>query len=295
MKTFFYKPLLSLFLMLVPVLAWADDDDEDDEPIQYPYAGCISLEAQLGISRNLKDYGKLPDKGTAIFTSGATNVMVGARMSLFPKKQYGGFFEAMFSQSSDDLNLNNKFSNEGYLDYDGDKSWKHCSNYDYDLFDDVYSVTLLLGPVYRYDISRWSFRPRFGLGWRILMDVENGVTIHQRNSPVLSTNYVHSFSLEDRHHTKSKTYHAFVYAPGAQICFTPHNRMYFTLDVSWMGTLSKIYQVNSTQIVTERETIDTTGRFYWTETYGPEESTRQRVSMGNYINLRFGVGWNIGK
>jgi len=288
MKTF-YHSFLSLLLVLIPANVWAEEEEE--APRQIAYAGKYSLEFQIGSSQNLKGYSKLPDDGAAVLGAGVLQTMVGGRLTMFQDKHWGYFMEFYFSmRTTDNEQLYKKYKNLGIRNYDGSAAEKHCY-----MVDDIGSGNLMLGAMYRYDISRWSFRPRFGMGWRSFQDAENGVVFDQKNSLSEHTYHEYMSSLENRSKTSAHAYNAFVYSPGVQVCFTPHNRMFFHLDFSWMGTLSKLYQVNSYQVINERETIDTEGRFYWKQTEYPAETHRQRVSMGNFLNIRLGIGWNIGR
>ena len=297
----FRNILLVIALMALPAIALADDDD-DDEHFEVPYTGRVSIEPFLGASWNLKSYSKLPDKGTAALAAEGPQFALGMRLVFFPKKQLGCFAEISYSQQTDyNEHLTDKVDNQSLLNYDGSPARRHLGSTDSDTYcwyygwDNYRAVTFLVGATCRYDVSHWSFRPRLGVGIRAVGSSDNCVMIVQQNSLTTRTEYIHSYRLEDKDYTKCDYYHAFAYSPGLQICLTPRHHMYFYVDVSWLGTLSKLHQASKVQVVNGKETLDSYGHFYYLETWGAEQLRTQRVSMGNFLNVRAGVGWNIGK
>ena len=284
-KTFLLGAAL---LMLTPMSAMAQNDDNDEDS-NYSY---VTIDLYGGTSQNLKSYGKLADHGLSVLGHGDLGGMMGFRLTGYWTDHLGAFVET-------DLHMNEYNTSQLSRTLFGDTkhhyspsdiySYDYCSTY-----DAVRYATLMAGVTYRYDIYKLSIRPRLGLGMRSLDYSDCSISNQQHTQPGEYHMTTYDFYLKNRDNEIVSAYHAFAFNPGIQFCLTPRHNMYFSFDISWTGTLSKLYQV------TEMETYDVVGIDYENGNSGTitnltETSKQQRVSMGNFLDIRFGIGWNIGR
>lgn len=308
MKTFHYSHSLLLMLLLAAgsiTEAWAYDKDEDP-PLEYAYDH--TLEIQLGTGANLNDYSQLPDQGIALFGSDIWGFDFNFRYTRFFSRHWGAYAQL----NALALNADNDYLeqplrqhyNHGGKEVRMDNCWEdECFNFG--LAGDCGSdyVTGLLGVTYRYDAGRWSFRPRLGLGLLLQSDSSyDGFYVIDTNTQ--DTYEWVKFTFEDRPGHAYHSIPAFAYSPAFQLTFSTSNHFFISAEVQWMGTIGHAYQHTvSEQFRTELpqdwdwDSFHSNGGFCLRNPSHFVQKTddhRDRLQMGNFIQFRIGVGFNIG-
>lgn len=275
--------------MSIPLTAWSQSTDGKKVT---PYSSLLSLDWQLGVVYNAKNYNQLPDAGMSVFGHGDPGCVMSLKTTGFVSRHWGAYMEWDFQNNTieDDL-IGRQLSRKYELDV---VDWG-TGDYCVDNINSDKSITLMFGAVYRLDYGKLSLRPRLGLGVRskkfrkayIFSDSYN-VQYSEKIS------YDYTFYMENSDQMSRYSYRAFAYSPGVQLCLIPRHRMYFSLDISWMGTIGHGYQVNEAKYMqyTLKETSEES--MYWDVVYSSLQKTRTRVSMGNFPSFRLGIGWNFG-
>lgn len=133
-------------------------------------------------------------------------------------------------------------------------------------------------------------------------------------------------TLCNNNHTPVNRFWSLAYSPSIQICFTPKRTIFFSLEAQWTGTARsmteriEVYDIKQTvtavpdspeEFLQYHNIITSPDKGYYcnyynskTKEYTPlyiqfEEqlysTSYHRVRMGNFLNLRIGFGWNIGR
>lgn len=306
MKTIYHHTLLALLLMASSVTqAWAYDKDEDP-PLEYAYGH--TLEIQFGTGRNLNDYSQLPDQGIALFGSDIWGFDLNMRYTNFFSRHWGAYAQFNILLLSASYNhvktpLSQHYNHDGKEVYMPNRWLDKC--FSCGLADDIGSdcITGLVGVAYRYDVGRWSLRPRFGLGLLCKYDSGNsGFYVVDTNTP--DTYEWVRLTLEDRPGHTPPSIPAFAYSPALQLTFSTSNHFFISAEVQWMGTIGHAYQHTvSEQFRTELpqdwdwDSFHSNGGFCLRNPSHFVQKTddhRDRLQMGNFIQFRIGVGFNIG-
>lgn len=292
----FFSSLLILFVAAFATLPLCAQETTIDPPIAYGYNHTI--EAMAGNVQNLKSYAQLPDQGIALLNHDDLGANLSLRYSHFFTRHWGAYaqLDAFFLEGYS-LDMQAPLS-ECYNH--GSKEVRITCDFD-DLSQGISSShgMYLFGAVYRYDIGKWSFRSRVGIG-----------KIHQHSSRsrfyVVDTHAEHDYeqftlSTTDSDGRFVRRLNAFAYAPAIQITFTPRRHFFFSTELQWTGTIGHFYQ--QTRIDQYRTTepqdwqAESDQYFY---IVGPSEYVKrvgmhsERVQMGNFLQFRIGIGWNIG-
>ena len=292
------KTITAIMIMALSATQVFAQEEEQDPPIAYGYNH--TLEIGIGNGHNLKSYSKLPDKGTALFGHDAWGIDVDIRYTRFFSSHWGAFIHLnALSLGNEDYKLEKPLSE--YYNH-GSKEVR-VGNDDFECgfgYDNGASYGMhMLGVVYRYDIGRWSFRPHFGIG-----------RIHQHDST--SDFYVVDTSTDDKFEWVSLTtvnkmgkrhahFNAFAYSPSIQITFSPRRHFFFSAEMEWTGTIGHLYQHTKALQCKATEPQDwkpESDGFFFIPSYEyhgvKTDDHLDRVQMGNFIQFRFGIGWNIG-
>lgn len=308
MRTFHYSHSLLLMLLLAACSiteAWAYDKDEDP-PLEYAYDN--TLEIQLGTGRNLNDYSQLPDQGIALFGSDIWGFDINLRYTRFFSRHWGAYFQfngLVLNASDDHLEhpLRQHYNHGGKEVHMVNHWYDECFKFGY--IDDCGSdyLTGLVGATYRYDVGRWSLRPRLGLGLLIQSGSSyDGFFVVDTNTQD-SYEWV-KFTLEDRPGHAYHSIPAFAYSPALQLTFSTNNHFFFSAEVQWMGTIGHAYQ----HTVVEQFRNELPQDWDWESSHlhggsnllnhsylvQKTDDHRDRLQIGNFIQFRIGVGFNIG-
>lgn len=316
-----FRYLICLGLSVSFLLPVQAQEEESDPPLPYAYRNTI--EVSLGNARNLNKYGKLIDKGISQAGAEEAGIDMTFRYTRFIDRHWGFYTHAEFTsflttETEVEPALKAHYLKQG-------RTLERLNYYYWDT-DGSYSDygTFLAGTVYRYDIGRWSFRGRIGAGLRLLntegfsiictpSDASNPNTTEEASS-TFSSNNTQVAKQEELYFYTGKSdgsdgnHRAFAYNGSLQCCFTPRRHLFFQAEISLTGTIGHLFQFSE---IRERNTycgpylavdpISPTGYAY---VQGGESvdvqsqlisRQRQRISMGNFLNIRFGVGWNIGR
>lgn len=300
MKTFHYSHSLLLMLLLAAgsiTEAWAYDKDEDP-PLEYAYDH--TLEIQLGTGANLNDYSQLPDEGVALFGHKSWGFEFDFRYTRFFARRWGAFAQIqLFSLGTTDGQMLSSLS--PHYNHDGHKVVAAVD----DLWDltgrngSVYFVNMV-GAAYRYDIGRWSFRPRLGLGvnWQAARYAEYYI-IDTNTQDMYERVELHT---EDQAGHSSHYIPGFAYSPSFQVTFSANNHFFFSAEMQWIGTIGHVYQHTEAKQWRADEPQDwhpiedfvLQPHFLPSHFVQKTDDHRDRLRMGNFIQFRIGVGFNIG-
>jgi hypothetical protein len=230
------------------------------------------------------------DKG--ITQAGASKVGLDGllRYSFFASRHWGAFVQvenSLFWVDELEMNpaakkyyreRNSEFYNLHYCD-DKDKTG---SKYN------PGSHTALLGAVYRYDVGPFSFRGRLGAGWRLQnTEVVNYIAVVGKGTyytPAPMEDIY--FYTCDKNGKPDRWNSAFAYNASLQGCITPGRFTFFSLELSWTGMAGHMYQMTE---------VREYGQSFDDPTCTVISKQRERISFGNFLNLRLGIGWNIGR
>lgn len=258
-----------------------------------------TIEYTVGNVQNLKSYPRLPDQGIALLCHDAEDADLSLRYSCFFTRHWGAYaqLDAFFLEGYDRYMLEplSQHYNQG------SKEVRITYNFDDDCGISSSHGMYLFGAVYRYDVGRWSFRPRLGVG-----------KIHQHSHSTLfyvvdtSTEYdyeEYTLSTTDRDGKRASRFNAFAYAPALQITFTsPRRRFFLSAELQWTGTIGHFYQntkVNQWRATEPQDWQPQNDGYYYINSTSDfvkkVEEHRERVQMGNFLQFRFGMGWNIGR
>lgn len=293
----FFPSLLPLLIAAFATLPLSAQETQSDPPVAYGYS--YTIEAAFGNVRNLKSYAQLPDQGIALLNHADLGADLSLRYTQFFTRHWGAYAQL------------DAFFLEGYS-LDMQEPLSECYNhgskevritYDFDDLSQGISSShgmYLFGAVYRYDIGKWSFRPRLGIGKIHQHSQQNGFYVVDTHTEHDYEQY--TLSTTDRDGRYVRRFNAFAYAPSIQITFTPRLHFFFWTELQWTGTIGYLYQ--QTRIAQYRATEpqdwqpESDQYFY---IYGPTEYVkkvgehRERVQMGNFLQFRIGIGWNIGR
>lgn len=289
-----------LFILLLscclPLAGRAQSEEEKDPSLEYAYQN--TLEIFGGPSWIFGNYDNLMDKGLGCFGKGVTDgANFQMRYSYFLGRKWGGFVQFSFSPI---------YGNSGKL--------KRCLMEDRGLQGDEWYVNdyycdwgrqgggcvyadAIVGVVYRYDFgNRWSLRPRLGIGYRS-MNIKGGDDIISRDiTPNLTEHYQTLYGICDGFGDvsgRSRT-RRWACKTSLQLQFTPRRHLFFSAEVGWSSTLGHLYQSTVYRHwFTEEVYLDGTYRYQDLEVVKDRRVNRVR-QMGNFLDLSFGIGWNIG-
>jgi len=284
--TYFNSLNRHIFSFVLVMAGFLPAFGQEEDPA-LPYAYRNTLEISIGNARNLKSYSKLVDGGLSQAGANTAGIDFTARYSFFPSRHWGGFIQAEATPYAiTDSEL--EYATRHYYDNKpepSDQLYWNGGN-----MSSSYG-TFLLGGVYRYDISRWSFRGRVGAGLR------------RQSNESFSCRTLNIYSGDEYGHAKDY-FRAFAYNTSLQCCFTPRRHFFFLAEASWTGTIGHLFQYTEEYQITHGSFNDIvedphspTGYVYAgipEANYERISCKRQRISMGNFLNIRFGIGWNIG-
>lgn len=282
---------------------------------QLPYGYRHTIEFSMGHSRNLATYGFLPDKGLSV-TAADRGFDFQMRYSLFFTKHWGAYtsmIAAGYPVSAD--------ATERAMGRDGRHTYTNEVRYDYECFVNDYddgggasSLWLMAGGVYRYDIKRWSFRGRLGIGvgdirprGAVYIQEDNYSSQHRP----LDAQYVKEIYIDGGTSDKSIVYndhthnHTFAIAPSLQVTFTPRHHMFFSAEVGLIGNIGKQpmrIRTYNVEKITEEHYHSVLYPIFCPGEYGEPEYSRtemisvehHKINPGQFLTLNLGIGWNIG-
>lgn len=294
------KFLHAAVLVLLPIScvtrANAYDKDEDP-PLEYAYNHTIDL--QIGSGRNLTSYSELPDQGIGVFGHDSWGFDLDLRYTRFFSRHWGAYFQfgilSLGTHYDDMVEPLTHHYNHGGKEVRIDDEW-YCGliSSDCGSFYDRY----LLGATYRYDVGRWSFRPRLGLGIMRQYDSHSHFYVVDNNT---HADYEHVDLYSTNSRGETKTVPAFAYSPSLQICFSTCSHVFISAEVEWTGTIRHLYQRTIAKQYHTSELNDwQPNEFEYFLLFGDREFVKKtddhltRVHMGNFLQLRIGIGWNIG-
>lgn len=259
-----------------------------------------TLEMSFGRGSNLKGYSQLPDEGVALCGHDCWGIGFDLRYSRFVSRHWGWFGQINWlSLSNDNLQLEaplsrhyNPDGREVRVDAGNDCGFNDCGSF-YDNY--------LVGAVYRYDIGRWSFRPRLGIGLiRQFSESAEYYLIEPRHSDrdyqtVELTTANHDGKAYDH-------FNAFAYSPSIQVNFAAGRHFFFSAEAQWLGTIGHLYQRSVTKQYIADEPQDWQPEkdgYFWIKGDSRYIKTTDdhltRFQMGNFLQFRLGLGWYIGR
>lgn len=271
-------------------------DEGEDPSLEYAYNHAIDL--QLGTGRNLTNYSELPDQGIGVFGHDSWGFDFTLRYTRFFSHHWGAFLQfGLLILDTDYYQMEEplaKHFNHGGKEVRIDDIpicgfFGSCGS-SYDKFQ--------VGAAYRYDLGRWSFRPRLGLGI-MRQDVSRSYFY------VVDTNTQDTFEEVRLYSTNSKgqtvIIPAFAYSPAIQICFSTSSHFYLSAEAEFTGTIGHLYQRTiAKQFRTDEPNDwqpDEFGNFFipsYDEFVRKTDDHLTRVPLGNFLQIRIGLGWNIG-
>lgn len=289
----------ALLCALFPTM-WAQGG-EVDPPLPYAYNHTIDL--FLGPSKNLTSYNQLMDGGAARFgknfdSESQLGMQLNLRYTEFVSRHWGIYTQFQISNylMGDEMAIARleEFENVSH------GTFRDLTASDWYRWGATYAQ-MMTGATYRYDVSRWSFRARVGLGYRShsnrgtptlgyydLRLVEGVVpekTLYVYNVLEYAFDLCNSQGERIDHRVRG-----FAYGSSLQVTFTPRRHFFFSIEAGWTGTLGHVHQsVTRTSAVYE-------GYDHWPDQIKGYSQARlvQRARMGNFLDMNFGVGWNIG-
>lgn len=298
----FMKNLLLLLLCSAPLAGFAEDIDNDSEdeyepPLAYAYQN--TLEIFGGWSCVFGHYGNLMDKGLGCFGKGVTDgANFQMRFTRFFSKEWGGYVQfGFYPIYGNSMQLCERMAKES--------GWQ---GEDWERFDDfvcweregggsVYG-SAIVGVTYRYDFgNRWSLRPRLGIGYRSMNEYCDNEVICRKYSSNEREFIAYDFDICDKNGHSIDNRINRVRRPAIngslQIQFTPRRHMFFSAEIGLTSTIGHLYQRTSShrwiaqtdEWGNPRETI---------EIFPTQTSVHRVGQMGNFLDISFGIGWNIG-
>lgn len=292
-----YQKLLLMLLFACSMTEAQAYDNDEDPPLEYAYNHTIDF--QLGTGANLTDYSQLPDEGVALFGHKSWGFELDFRYTQFFTRHWGAFAQlGFFSLGTSDGQLVNTLSNFYY--HNGQKVLAPYDDW-CGVFGNSYGSAYILsmvGAAYRYDIGRWSFRPRLGLGINWQGHPTSYYYIIDTNTPDL---YEEVELHTENHAGHSRVVPGFAYSPSFQITFSTCSHFFLSAEMQWIGTIGHVYQ----HTIAKQWHTDEPQDWQPYEDYGyiincpthfiqTTDDHRDRLQMGNFIQFRFGIGWNIG-
>ena len=305
------KKIISSIVASVMLLANAEAQTAE----QLPYGYRHTIEFSMGHSRNIATYGFLPDKGLSVCAADR-GFDFQLRYSLFFTKHWGAYATmtaAGYPTSAD--------ATERAMERDGRYTYTNEVRYDYECFVDDYddggsasSLWLMAGGVYRYDIKRWSFRGRLGLGFGDIRPrgaeyiQEDKLTSQHRP---IDAKYVKEIAIDGGTSDKSQRFlnhthnHTFAIAPSLQVTFTPRHHMFFSAEVGFIGNIGKQHmRIRTYNVEMIDPDSDKPAMFpiYGMGEYGEAVYNRaemisvehHKLNPGQFMTFNLGIGWNIG-
>ena len=283
---------------------------------QLPYGYRHTIELSMGHSRNLVSYNGIPDKGLSVCASDR-GFDFQLRYSLFFTQHWGAY--ASIALANYPVSAG---KTEQALERDGRYTYINEERYSYMCFDNEYDDSggsnadwYFVGGVYRYDIKRWSFRGRLGIGRGYITpqcatylrfdkpaDLSKPVNADDVKQIIIdgSSDVKDSWNMK-RHHTKTVAV-----APSLQVTFTPRHHMFFSAEVGFIGNIGKqpmrIRTFNTSTelneyVKEENPSIITTDDFFNYCSYRRtklSDSEYHRLNPGQFVTFNLGIGWNIG-
>lgn len=289
-----------LFILLLscclPLAGMAQsEDDEKDPPIDYAYQN--TLEFFGGPSWIFGHYDNLMDKGLGCFGKGVTDgANFQLRFSHFFGRKWGGFVQFSFSPIyGEEKKLGKRMMDDSQVQ--GDK-WSVIDWCDWGHYGGGCTYgDAIVGVVYRYDFgNHWSLRPRVGIGYRSMGVWGGDETISRNINPNVTEHYHYVFSICDRHGNeidRSRT-RRWACKSSLQLQFTPRHHLFFSAEVGWSSTMGHLYQSTTRHHYFEEE-AHVEGLYRRNEiTISRDQRVNRVRQMGNFLDLSFGIGWNIG-
>lgn len=284
---------------------------------QLPYGYRHTIELSMGHSRNLVSYNGILDKGLSVCASDR-GFDFQLRYSLFFTQHWGAY--ASIALANYPVSAG---KTEQALERDGRYTFINEERYDYTCFADEYDDSggsnadwYFVGGVYRYDLKRWSFRGRLGVGRGYITpqcatylrfdksaDLSKPVNVDDVKQIVIdgSSDVKDNWNMK-RHHTKTVAV-----APSLQVTFTPRHHMFFSAEVGFIGNIGKQSMRIRTFDVKEDPDMDPLSQLTYHMLLGdlwlyvPQyERTKivstetHRLNPGQFVTLNLGIGWNIG-
>lgn len=316
------KTILGLLLLLLhPVWGIAQEqDDDDDVDYRCEYARMHTIELGGGFIWNLNSYTGLPSLSAGYMGENGTGGFGQIRYTRFLKPQWGLFSSAevsMLNGHFDQITGSYDYQDQYYYpeDFNHHTVQNRCAQW-------------LAGGVYRWDFAnRLSLRSRLGIGYRGMWFSEtyfyarwsNALTRPQARLPFMARPddfeeiQVHTC---DMNNNKVNFRGSVAFSPSIQFCYTTHQQMFISLELQWTGTMRRmneridVYNVHQT-VTSQPYSLDMDferskekirvvdyeeSRQYIIE-FDRElkNSSFHRVTMGNYLKVSLGLGWNIGR
>lgn len=284
---------------------------------QLPYGYRHTIELSMGHSRNLVSYNGIPDKGLSVCASDR-GFDFQLRYSLFFTQHWGAY--ASIALANYPVSAG---KTEQALERDGRYTYINEERYDYTCFADEYDDSggsnadwYFVGGVYRYDLKRWSFRGRLGVGRGYITpqcatylrfdksaDLSKPVNVDDVKQIVIdgSSDVKDNWNMK-RHHTKTVAV-----APSLQVTFTPRHHMFFSAEVGFIRNIGKQSMRIRTFDVKEGPDMDPLSQLTYHMLLGDlwlyvhqYERTKlvstetHRLNPGQFVTFNLGIGWNIG-
>lgn len=292
-----HKSFATLAVLAGSTLSMVAQVETSNPPIAYGYNHTIEL--ALGSGHNLKSYTQLPDQGVALFGDDVWGVNFSFRYSRFFGQHWGAFAQiSCQSLGADYFDLEDHLARQ--YNHNG-KETRYGGEFVCGFGNDFgsYYHSYLLGPVYRYDVGRWSFRPRFGIG--LMRQFRESVDFFVVDTRTDCDYERVEFSTVNHLGKADEYFNAFAYSPSMQVTFSVGTHFFFSAEAQWIGTIGHLYQrtVVKQYRADEPQTWqpERDGYFYIN---GDSKFVRNnddiltRVQMGNFMQFRLGLGWNIG-
>ncbi|MCQ2147032.1 MAG: hypothetical protein MJZ16_05890 [Bacteroidales bacterium] len=157
---------------------------------------------------------------------------------------------------------------------------------------DMFHASLWIGPAYRYDVSRWSFRARLMAGYTSTSTYNGGSYFKKSTDEWVLVRDI-TFYGEDKGNISV--------TPSVQVCFTPSTHFYFSVEASLL-TIPGGYKQEYKKIDVRYAEPDGT----WFSEYDVLTNKPITWDCANAViiknhasfpvmpSLRFTLGWNIG-
>lgn len=265
-----------------------------------PYANRFTIDLSMGETigvGHVRGY----DHGMSLRGDNDVCLDLQARFTRFFSDHWGGFVS--FGLYSPDIDP------EYYLERLDDYHPAYCHDdpdpaipygcWDYYVPSDAF--TWLLGPTYRYDYGRWSFRARLGMGQTTFSydhDLCNRTfvrhdAVYEMNSSTITDCEFELIDLDyvnNRRAKGSQDHKHLAIEPSVQTTFSVGEHFFVSAEVAYRFLMGHYYE---RMTVTPATCTDNISPHY--EPNGKAQSTYTRVSPCDLFSFRLGLGWNIGR
>lgn len=316
--------LLGTLLLYLP--AKAQEEETEEPSYRLEYAHMHTIEFNGGWTWNMNQYNHLPSYMAGFLGDNGNGMAFKLRYTHFVKPQWGLFASAEFSNIWGDMRLDN-----GLYNYQKLYPWPHSSTQEDDILNPY--TELLVGGTYRWDFgNRWSLRTHLGVGYRLkkFSNYYYARWDNRQTNPLAEMMFqIRPDQFEevqvqacDLKHRVVDMRGSFSIAPSIQLCYTPNHHMFFSAEVQWSGTMRHFYERINVYNVQQTVTSKPLSKDDYLETHENYSSSRDcsyifdyrgdklykidyqrtlltstdhRVTLGNFLSVRLGIGWNIGR